>query len=197
MPQIQTTRVSLLARLQNAGDGEAWSQFHQVYGPVIHRYARRKGLQDADAADLTQDILREVSQAIGRFKYDPKVGRFRSWLFTVARYTLSKFHRRDVRQPHGTGDTSFHDRLHQEPQSNDELNDWDREYEKRVFELAAQKVKAKVQPATWRAFWATAVEGRDPAKVAEETGLSVGTVYVARSRVTTQLRDAVRKVDFE
>ena len=69
MPQIDTTRVTLLARLRDAGDAGAWSQFHQLYGPVIYRYARRRGLQDADAADLTQDVLREVSQSIDRFEY--------------------------------------------------------------------------------------------------------------------------------
>jgi len=197
MPPFQTTRVSLLARLRDAGDADAWSQFHQIYGPIIFRFARRRGLQDADAADLTQDILREVSQSIHRFKYDPGIGRFRSWLFTVARYTLSTFRRRGLHEPRGSGDTSFHERLEQEPQPDTGQAEWDHEYGQRLFELAAESVRQKVQPATWQAFWATAVEGRDPETVAAELNLSIGTVYVARSRVTSHLREAIRQVDFE
>ena len=187
----------MLARLRDAGDTDAWSQFHQIYGPIIFRFARRRGLQDADAADLTQDILREVSQSIHRFEYDPEVGRFRSWLFTVARYTLSTFRRRGLREPRGSGDTSFHERLAQEPQPDTDQAEWDHEYSHRLFELAAESVRQKVQPATWQAFWATAVEGRDPETVASELNLSIGTVYVARSRVTSRLREVIRQVDFE
>lgn len=197
MPQIDTTRVTLLARLRDAGDAGAWSQFHQIYGPVIYRYARRRGLQDADAADLTQDVLREVSQSINRFEYDSKRGRFRSWLFTVSRYTLSKFRRKASREVTGTGDSDHLAQLNQVPDADHDQTQWDREYDQRLFEVAAEGVKTRVNPATWRAFWMTAVDGRDPNEVARELDLSIGGVYVARSRVTARLRESVQQVGQE
>ena len=69
-----TTRVSLIVRIRDVDDAEAWSQFVDLYGPLLYRYGRRKGLQDSDAADLMQEVMREVSNSIGRFEYDPSVG---------------------------------------------------------------------------------------------------------------------------
>src|SRR5438552_1369435 len=85
MPESPQTRASLLVRLRDGHDREAWRQFVDLYAPLVYGFARRRGLQDADAADLMQDVLRAVSGAAGRLDYDPAKGTFRSWLFTVTR----------------------------------------------------------------------------------------------------------------
>src|SRR4051812_17853344 len=91
MREPQTTRVSLLVRIRDRGDEEAWRQFVALYAPLVYGFARRRGLQDADAADLTQAVLRSVATAAGRLEYDPRRGSFRSWLFTVTRNPLITF----------------------------------------------------------------------------------------------------------
>jgi RNA polymerase sigma-70 factor (ECF subfamily) len=88
------TRPSLLVRVRNASDADAWRTFVAVYAPVVYRYARRQGLQDADAGDLTQEVMSELSRAIRDFTYQPERGRFRSWLRTIARRKLWQFQRR-------------------------------------------------------------------------------------------------------
>src|SRR5215472_3471826 len=82
------TRPSLLLRIRDAGDRLAWEQFVSLYAPMIYRFVRRRGLQDADAADVTQEVLRVVAAKAGRLEYDPTRGSFRAWLFTVTRNTL-------------------------------------------------------------------------------------------------------------
>ena len=89
MIEVPTTRVSLLVRIRDLRDSNAWGEFVEIYGPVVYDYGRRRGLQDADAADMTQDVLRSVAGTIGDFRYDPRRGSFRSWLFTVARTSAS------------------------------------------------------------------------------------------------------------
>src|SRR5947209_13096749 len=89
MADIPPTRASLLLRLGDPQDGEAWRQFVDLYAPLVYGFARRQGLQDADAADLSQDILSLVACAIGRVEYDPHKGAFRNWLFTIVRRRLS------------------------------------------------------------------------------------------------------------
>jgi DNA-directed RNA polymerase specialized sigma24 family protein len=79
------TRPSLLLRLREPADQEAWRHFVDAYGPMVYRYARQRGLQDADAADLTQIVLLQVSGSVRRFDYDPQRGRFRGWLFGLVR----------------------------------------------------------------------------------------------------------------
>src|SRR6516225_4147415 len=85
MADSPNTRPSLLVRIRNAEDSQAWSQFVALYAPLVYGYARKRGMQDADAADLMQDVLRAVAGAAGRLEYDPLRGSFRGWLFTIVR----------------------------------------------------------------------------------------------------------------
>jgi len=191
-----TTRVSLLIRIRDAEDDDAWTQFSQVYGPLLYRYARKHSLQDADAADLTQEVLREVAKAIGDFEYNPQIGKFRSWLFTVARYMLNRIRTRTNRQPAATGDSLVREALADAPAAS--LEDsafWEEEYEQRLFEWAAEEICGQFQESTWLAFWKTAVDGKKPKDVAHELSLSVGSVYVAKNRVLARLKEKINEVD--
>src|SRR6516162_3852103 len=89
MAEIPPTRASLLVRLRDAQDQAAWKEFVDLYAPLVYGYVRKQGLQDADAADLSQDVLAAVAGAVGRLNYDPARGSFRNWLFTVVRRKLS------------------------------------------------------------------------------------------------------------
>src|SRR5215510_11939375 len=91
MQESPATRVSLLVRLRDGSDAEAWHEFVHLYAPVIYGFARKRGLQDADAADLMQEVLRSVSTAAQRLEYDPSRGTFRGWLFTVTRNKVLNF----------------------------------------------------------------------------------------------------------
>src|ERR1700732_2246043 len=91
MADFPPTRASLLVRLRDPQDEAAWANFVDLYAPLVYGYARKQGLQDADAADLSQDVLAAVAGSIGRLEYDPKRGAFRNWLFTVVRRKISNW----------------------------------------------------------------------------------------------------------
>lgn len=190
-----TTRLSLLLRIRDAANAEAWSRFVQIYAPMIHRFGIRRGLQDADAADLTQDVLRAVSHSIEKFEYDPETGKFRCWLLTIARYTLCRMHQLRSRQPTASGDSAVQEILEASPAHDPDLISWDNEYTRRTFELAAEQVRGQVEELTWLAFSKTAIEQQDPATVAAELGIKVGTVYVSKSRVLARLQKAVSEIE--
>ena len=192
MAPSDATRASLLVRIRDARDREAWGQFVEIYAPLVYDLARRRGLQDADAADLTQDVLRSVARAAPRFAYDPRRGSFRGWLFTVARNQLRKSALARKRQAPGCGGSDVQRMLEEQPAPAEEEALWDREYQARLFEWAAERVRPAFRLATWQAFWRTAVEGRDAAAVAKELGLSVGAVYIARSRVLARIKEQLR-----
>jgi RNA polymerase sigma-70 factor (ECF subfamily) len=92
------TRPSLLLRVRDSGDADAWRTFMTIYAPLVYGYVRRRGLQDADAADLTQDVMGEVARVIRSFEYQPARGRFRDWLFLIARRRLMRFSGRQARR---------------------------------------------------------------------------------------------------
>lgn len=189
------TRPSLLIRMRDRRDTEAWSQFVEVYGPLLQRFLRSHGLQEADSADVTQDILQSVMTAIEKLEYDRNIGRFRGWLFTVAHSKLKNHLHRRARQPAGTGDSEIEFVLENQPSASPTEADWEQEYERRLFEWAAEQAQSDFQPATWQAFWMTAVESKTPAEAAAKLQLSVGAVYIAKSRVTARLKELIQEID--
>jgi RNA polymerase sigma-70 factor (ECF subfamily) len=191
MTNPPTTRPSLLVRLRDADDAEAWRQLVHVYAPLVYRYARRHGLQDADAADLTQEVLLGVSVGVRRLEYDPGRGSFRGWLFTLAHHKLYDLLARQRRQGRGSGDSGTLLVLAEQPDRADE-EQWQREYRQQVFAWAAEQVRPAVAATTWQAFWQTAVEGKSCRDVADALGLTVAAVYLARSRVMARLKEQVR-----
>jgi RNA polymerase sigma factor (sigma-70 family) len=193
-----TTRPSLLARIRDPRDSAAWGEFVDVYGPLVYDYGRRRGLQDADAADLTQDVLRAVAAAAGRFAYDPARGAFRSWLFTVTRRKFLDHARRRRPGDRGTGDTDVQRRLEAEADrqgdDGDEADEWNRAMRQRLLDWAARQIRGEFQPATWRAFWLCAVEGIAPQEAAASLGMSIGATYAAKCRVLARLREEISRI---
>jgi RNA polymerase sigma-70 factor (ECF subfamily) len=163
----------------------------EIYAPVVYEMARRRGLQDADAADLTQEVLRSVSGAIGRFHYDQRRGSFRGWLFTVTRNALTTFFETQRRVPRGSGDSSVQAWLEQQPGPDEESAVWDREYDRRLLAYATEQIRVLFEEVTWQAFWQTAVEGKGAKEVAKALGMTVGAVYIAKSRVLSRIKDQV------
>jgi RNA polymerase sigma factor (sigma-70 family) len=197
MAELPDTRPSLLVRLRNANDREAWRQFVDIYAPLIYGLARKRGLQDADAADLTQDVFRAVAAAMPLWQYDPKRGSFRSWLYTVARNKLNDFLAQRKRVAPGSGDSAVQTLLEEQPARDQEETVWQWDYEQRIFAWAAEHIRGEFHESTWQAFWQAAVEGKSGEETAENLGMSVGAVHVAKSRVLARLKKKIKELQEE
>ena len=198
MAKAPETRPSLLVRVRDPADGPAWVQFVDIYAPLIYGYARKKSLQDADAADVTQEVLRAVAPAIRRLDYDPGRGSFRGWLFTIVRNELRTFMSRQGRQARGSGDTEALAFLQAQPEpASDEEAAWSAEYERRLFSWAAEQVRPTFAETTWQAFCRTAVEGQNPKEVAKALAMTLTSVYTAKSRVLARIKEQIQQVQGE
>ena len=193
MEQSPQTRPSLLLRIRDFRDEDAWNQFIELYAPLIYGYLRTRNIQDADAGDLTQDVLSSVTSTANDFTYDPQRGSFRGWLLTVTRNKMLNFVSRKKAQT-GSGDSGVQRAIEEMTAEEDDRSQWDLEYERRLFEWAAEKARSEFQDSTWQAFWLTAVDNQSASAVAEKLDLSVGAVYVAKSRVTARLRQFIDNI---
>jgi RNA polymerase sigma-70 factor (ECF subfamily) len=196
MDEPPATRASLIVKLRDPADTNAWREFVTLYEPLVYKLARRKGLQDADARDLCQEVFRTVARAIDRWDTDParRGGSFRGWLSRIARNLLVNFLTRRPYRLRGSGSTSVQELLEAQPAEDPSASAvFETEYRRRLFQWAADEVKGEFAPTSWTAFWQTAVEGRRPGDVAAELGLSVGAVYIARSRVLARLRHRIEQ----
>jgi RNA polymerase sigma factor (sigma-70 family) len=198
MAEPPLTRVTLLNRLRDGKDSDAWREFIHLYGPVVYGFARNRGLQDADAADLMQEVLRSVVRNADKMDYDPKRGTFRGWLYTVTRNKIYNFLNGQKNRPRGIGDSTAQERLESIPDRADEPDSqWDLEYQRQLSAKAMDRVRHEFHKATWQAFWGTAVEGRSAADVGTELNMSIGAVYVAKSRVLARLREEIKRIETE
>jgi RNA polymerase sigma-70 factor (ECF subfamily) len=179
--------------LGDGSDKQAWFDFVDLYSPVVYGFARRQGLQDADAADLVQEVLRSVARSLACF--NPQKGRFRSWLMAVVRHRLSEFRANQGRQLPGSGDTQVLQQLEQVSAVDGVEQLWEHEYRQSVFRVAADRIRHEFQPGTWQAFWLTTVEGKKTGEAAQSLGISAGAVYVARSRVLARLKKEIQTLE--
>jgi RNA polymerase sigma-70 factor (ECF subfamily) len=185
----QPTAASLLLRLRDIQDAAAWETFVDVYSPLIYRYCRRHRLQDADATDVTQEVLAQMTRSIRTFEYQPQRGRFRDWLGTVTRNKLRRFLEKQGRAVRGRGGDQA--AALDEAVAPEADNEWTAEFHAYVLEVALARIRPHFEETTWRAFEQVWLENRPAVAVAPEVGLSVAMVYVAKSRVLKRLRAEV------
>lgn len=188
------TRMTLLVRIRDTNDRNAWNDFFQLYAPLVYSYALKHGFQDADASDVAQEVMCTVAKAIGSFDYDRNKGSFRGWLVTIARNCIRKRWEHARRNAAFTGMASVLEEQLRDP-SDESLSQWDREYALRVFHWAAENVRGEFRESTWKAFWLTTVEGQSIESTAGLLGISVGAIYVSRSRVLARIKGVVAEFD--
>ncbi|MDB5387862.1 MAG: polymerase sigma factor, sigma-70 family [Planctomycetaceae bacterium] len=194
MNSAPETRPSLLLRLREPQQERAWHEFLEIYQPLIYRLARRRGIQDADAHEVTQEVLMAVAKAIETWQPDPGRGSFRGWLNRVTRNVTVNMLIRQKRRPQAFGDSDFRQFLEAIPADDAESATFDQEQQRQMFQWAALQIRNEFREATWQAFWRTTVEGQDVATVADQLGVAAGVIYVSRSRIMSRLRKKVQEV---
>ena len=186
------TRPTLLMQLRDPKEKTSWSRFAELYAPLVHDFLRKRGVQDADAADLTQEVMMSVAQAIRSFEYDPERGGFRHWLLTIVHNQLRNFWRKNESAERGAGGTPAQELLMEQPETNNgQTADWDQAYERQMFQFASDQVREHFQESTWLAFWRTAVEGKSAREVSKDLGMSVAAVYMAKRRVVGRIKEQI------
>jgi RNA polymerase sigma factor (sigma-70 family) len=190
MVSTMETKPSLLVRLRDPLDAEAWRTFVALYAPLVYRYGRRRGLQDADAADQTQEVMSEVARAIRAFDYQPERGRFRDWLLTIARRRLTRFQAWRARHPVASSGSEL-----PELTGDDEPDpDWNEAFNARVLRVALRRIRPHFEASSWRAFERVWLEHHGAAEVADALSMSIEAVYMAKSRILRRLEEEVENI---
>ncbi len=191
------TSVTLLRRLRrDPADQAAWGEFVDRYGRMIFRWCRRWGLQEADAEDVTQNVLVELSRQMRTFVYDP-AGRFRGWLKTVAHRAWCRFAEGRAHAAAAGSETATLSLLRSPASCEDFLQQLEEESDRELLEKAMERVRLRVRPHTWEAFHLMALEGLSGAEAAGRLGMKTGAVFVARSKVQKMIQEEVRRLDGE
>jgi RNA polymerase sigma-70 factor (ECF subfamily) len=185
----------LLLLLSNQADPHCWNAFVERYAPKIYGWCRQRGLQEADAQDVTQEVLTQLVQKLRTFAYDPRKGSFRGWLRTVTHHAWCDY--LESRQRAGVAGESKEVLQCMETLEarEDLLKTLAETFDLEVFAEAQARVQLQVSPRDWKIFESLALEGRPGPVVAKELGMTVTAVLMAKSRVQKKLRQEVRRLD--
>ena len=182
------TSVSLLERLAGTPTEDDWRRLLDLYQPLLRAWMARAGVAPADADDLVQDVLLVVFREVGAFRRRGP-GAFRGWLRTILANRVRDYFRGRKYQPTATGDSDFLRRLDELECADSALSrQWDREHDEHVIASLLRSVQGDFAAVTCQAFVRHALEGQPAARVAEELGLSLHSVVLAKSRVLKRLR---------
>jgi len=183
-----TTHVTLLARLAEGVDPAAWKEFHDRYADLIRSFALRYGFQPADSDDVTQSVLLSLTRSLGKFRYDPAKGKFRSYLKTLALHEIFRI----IRQKDSQGKL---DPLEAEAADSGRLaatddvvdEQWEMEWRRYHVRRAMRRLEPEYNERDRMAFSRYAINGHSAAETAAALGMSVDQVYQAKSRILKRL----------
>jgi RNA polymerase sigma-70 factor, ECF subfamily len=177
-----TTSLSLLARLRDPADADAWARLARVYAGLLQAWFAAAGVQPADRDDLTQDALAVVLRRVKDFEHSGRPGGFRAWLRGIATNLLREHWRT---RPDAQSDSVLVELV--DPESG-LSRVWDAEHERHVLVGLFELARPEFTESTWQAFRRTGLEGEPARRVAEDLDLSVNAVLIAKSRVLARLR---------
>lgn len=194
------TRKSLLTRLKNWDDQEGWREFFDTYWRLIYSVALKSGFNDAEAQDIVQDTIVVVAKKMRNFKYDPKIGSFKSWLMLNTRSRIIERLRKKrlplaekIPQSDSTARTATVERIPDSAgQSVDEI--WEAEWKKNLLELALENVKKQVSPKQFQIFDLYVLQETPIEAITRALGVSANQVYLAKHRVSEVLKEELKKV---
>ena len=181
--RMQTTRVSLLLRIKDRRDADAWRLFDDIYRPMLYRFATLRGLQDAEAEDVVQHCMSAIQEHIATFEYDPRKGRFKGWLRTLVNNRIRNL-RRDVHERPAESGVFARPSDEATPE---ELFDrvWMAEHVRHALNL----VQSEVEDATFRAFQMYVLDQRPVEEISAALGMSANQVHKAKYRLTRKLAE--------
>jgi len=190
---LDTTQTSLLWAVCESGNEQAWHLFFRIYAPMLRQFARRLGLNEVEADDVTQEVLMVVHRALREKAYDPARGKFRGWLYGVVRNRALSVHRnrqRRTRAQAAGGNTDF-DLLSgvADPHEDSVREIWEQEWRYALLEEALRQLQPALGEKAFRAFVLYAVENRPVHEVAAELGIATASVYTYKNRVLNSIRE--------
>jgi RNA polymerase sigma-70 factor (ECF subfamily) len=186
---MSVTSATLLERLKDARDADAWNRLVALYAPLIRVWANQLSVRGADADDLVQEVMTVVVRRFPEFVHPEKPGAFRGWLRAIAANcarSLWKSRRVHPTAPGGTDFGSYLARL--EDPADDFARAWEREHDLHITRKLLDRIRSDFEARTWDMFARFVLDGLSAEEVAEELGTTSNAVYIAKSRVLSRLR---------
>lgn len=190
-----STSLTLLERLRDDGETESWQELQDLYQPLLRKWLAKYSIQDSDAEDLIQEVMLAVSKEIAAFEHNGRTGAFRAWMRTILSNRLLMFWRSQKKTAKVLQESNFVRHIEQLQDPASALSRvWDRDHDQMVAYQLLQRSQKHFTEQTWECFRRFALEGEPAKRVASELGVSINTVFIAKSRVLSRLREEAKGI---
>ncbi len=195
MPADEPSTSTTLLNSIKQGNETGWLEFCSLYGPLVYSWARRAGLQNADAADVAQEVFLSVKSGIEAYRRDRPGDKLRAWLWTITRNCVRKYCNSQQSAGQATGGTdaqlfmeSLTDILDSEEMPDEQATNT------RLAKRALEMIRVEFNERTWQAFWRMCVAGHSAAEIGKDLDLSQAAVRQAKYRVLHRLREVLEEM---
>lgn len=186
---MNETSLSLLENACSSVNHHAWRRLAEIYSPLLRTWTQRLDVTPVDADDLVQEVLLSVARELPQFNHSGRTGAFRAWLRRMLLNRVRDFWRSQNYRPAARGGSTWSQQIEQlEDESSHASREWNLEHDRHVLARLMEEIRPQFEPKTWKAFHRQVFDGKRADVVAAELGLSLNSVYVARSRVLSALR---------
>lgn len=190
---MTNTPRSLLERLRDPGDRQAWQRLVTVYEPWLRGWLSHTPLQAADCDDVLQAVFAVVNDKRLEFVHNGRPGAFRTWLRSILNRQVRQFLRQERRWQGVTVPQVLTEWLEQMADPNSELSRrWDQEHDQQLVRRMLLSIQPEFNATTWQVFQMLVFEELPVQEVAQRLGITANAVYVAKARVMSRLREEVR-----
>lgn len=190
-----STHISLLKRVRVPTDAVAWKEFVTIYEPLIYNYCRKYRLNEFDSEDVCQEVFRQISVSLHTFEYNQKIGRFRSWLFTVTYHEICRWFKKNQRFKNQTEADGLQEILYQQPGEIDA--EWADDFYSYIYKTSLEKIRTNFDDKTWKAFELAWIKDTPSKEVAAELDAEVTWVYKAKFLVQKRLKEEIKRLSFD
>jgi len=184
---MDTTRPSLLLRIRDRGDADAWHTFDEIYRPMLYRFARARGLSCADAEEVSQHCLTVISERIAEFSYDRRKGRFKGWLRTLVNNRVRNLLRDRREYQQATGDLDHRQEREPEP-----AEAFERIWLEEHLWHCLRQLRSEVEPRTYEVFRRYVIDDQPVEEVCEALNVTPNNVYTVKWRLTERVAARMR-----
>lgn len=186
---MDKTSITLLDSLRDPENQDGWQRLCLLYQPLLVAWLKKYDVQSCDADDLTQEVLMTVCKSISSFEHSGRPGAFRAWLKSILVNRLRNFWRTRDRKPHSPGGSSIEERLLQLEDPASQLSQlWDQQHDRFVMKQLLELTQRHFSDESWELFVRVAIRGESAETVARERGVSLNSVFIAKSRILRRLR---------
>ena len=191
---MNETRKTLLARVRDPGDRDAWSEFYELYAPLLYRYARAQRLDPADAEEVRDQCLALVVEKLPDFEYDEKKGGFKAWLWRIAAGKVVD-RRRGQRLAPAPAEAARLEAVADRGLAPDEA--WEAYWRREHLRYGLEQARDRVPEKSWRAFEMLLLEDKSVSAVSAELGMNANQVYKAKGLVLRHVREVMTRLGVE